>query len=101
MSNRTLDRSVARALYADFSKRWRRELRGADVYGKPGSPKKPKFSQWYAMHERDLSMMKESTPQDVAEYMEDPWATPDVSPPKDDAGERGVVEIPIEGDDVK
>ncbi len=104
---RTLERSIARSLYQRFARNWRRELRLAGLYGKPNSPKRPTFNQWYKMHEKDSQMMRESTPQDVAEYMGDPWASGEaarfeVSTTTQDGEERrGVVEIPIAGDDIK
>ncbi len=71
--SRTLDRSIARNLYSKFAKRWNQEKKLAGVYGKPGY-KKPKFNEWYAMHQKNLEMMKESAPSDVVEYLgDDPW----------------------------
>lgn len=104
--SRTLERSIARGLYAKFAKNWRREVRLAGLYGKPNSPKRPKFSQWYEIHEKNQQMMRQSTPQDVAEYMNDPWADGPAAAferavsdgPQE---ERGVMEIPIEGTDIK
>jgi hypothetical protein len=100
MGNRIINRTMAHKLYEDFSKQWRRQKRLAGQYGKPSMPR-PTFNQWYAMHERDVSMMSESSPNDVREYLgADPWAepvaTPTVSEPKE---ERGVMTIPISGDD--
>lgn len=75
--SRNLQRSMARAEYAKFAKRWRQEQRLAGVYGKPNNFKRPKFNEWYTMHEKNLEMMKESAPADVLEYVgEDPWANP-------------------------
>ena len=72
--SRNLERSVARNLYAKFAKQWRHEQRLAGVYGKPNHFKRPKFNEWYAMHQKDLGMMQESAPNDVLEYVgEDPW----------------------------
>ncbi|MBV9125649.1 MAG: hypothetical protein JO112_20050 [Planctomycetes bacterium] len=107
--SRNLERSIARSLYAKFAKNWRKEVRLAGLYGKPNAPKRPKFSQWYEIHEKNQQLMKQSTPQDVAEYMGDPWADGPaaafekaVSDATEDlGGERGVVEIPIMGDDIK
>lgn len=102
MGNRAITRSIAHKLYADFSKRWRREKNLAGLHGKPGY-RKPTFNQWYAMHQRDQEMMAESSPQDVQEHMGlDPWSEP--TPEKtaqevhDEQPERGVVEIPIMGE---
>jgi len=97
MGNRTIERSVARHLYTEFSQKWRREKRLAGQYGKPGV-RKPTFSQWASMHERDLGMMAESSPVDVQEYLgQDPWAEP--SPSKQEV-DRGVVTVPISGDPI-
>lgn len=99
--NRKLNRTMARKLYERFSEIWRRDLRLSGLYGKKDAPKKPTFGQWYKMHERQVEQMQESTPQDVLEYMgEDPWASqldPQVSDSVDE--NRGVVTIPIAGDD--
>lgn len=99
--SRTLDRSIARHLYAKFAADWRKELRKTGLYGTPKSPKRPTFAQWYALHEKDQGMLQESTAQDVMEYLEqDPWAETRVESSESDTdGERGVVTIPIAGDD--
>lgn len=101
MGNRTIDRATARRLYDDFSRRWRSEKRAAGKYGQPGF-RKPTFSQWYAIHDRDRSMMEESTPQDVQEYLGlDPWseALPPAPTATESTGERGVMTIPMVGGD--
>lgn len=105
MGNRTIERSVARALYGDFSKKWRRDKRNAGMHGKPGF-KKPSFGQWYAIHQKNEQMMRESTPQDVQEYLGlDPWVEQiprSLQEIHDEAvpiEERGVVTIPITGGD--
>lgn len=105
--SRNIDRSVARRHYERFSRDWRREKRMAGAWGKPG--KKPVFSEWYHMHQRDSGMMSKSTPADVQEHLGlDPWVEP--SRPEREAlrviqkalgeleGERGVVTIPIIGE---
>lgn len=98
--SRTLDRSIARGLYEKFAKRWNQEKRLAGVYGKPGY-RKPRFNEWYAMHQRNLEMMKESAPADVVEHLgDDPWgAESDAFRPQPDKteGERGVTTIDIVG----
>ena len=108
MGNRTISRSMARKLYTEFSRKWRREKNLAGLHGKPGY-RKPTFNQWYAIHQRDADMMRESSPADVQEYLGvDPWAPADVvaheaarKPDQaiDAAGERGVAVIPIVGGD--
>lgn len=105
MGNRTISRSMARKLYTEFSRRWRREKNLAGLHGKPGY-RKPTFSQWYAIHQRDTEMMRESTPTDVQEYLGvDPWVEqPAPRSAREIHGEvvprdgRGVVTIPIAGD---
>lgn len=101
MGSRTIERSMARALYGDFSRRWRMEKRLAGKAGVPGY-RRPSFAQWHRMHLKDLEMMRESTPVDVQEYMGvDPWAeTPDGSPCDGDTepADRGVTTVPIAGD---
>lgn len=106
MSNRTIERAVARKLYADFAKAWRREKRLAGRYGQTGY-RRPTFSQWYEMHQRDQEMMAASSPQDVLEYLgQDPWAElePERTPQEIHDGlsesERGIVEIPMMGEKV-
>ena len=101
--SRAIDRSVARKLYDGFSKKWRSELRFAGRYGKPGT-RKPTFNQWFAMHQKDLTMMSESTPADVREYLgADPWlegadASPSLSAASEaPSEERGVMTIPMHG----
>lgn len=102
MSNRTLNRSAAKALYAKFSHAWRDEKRLSGQYGKPGA-RKPTFNQWYKMHQRDIGMMAESTPTDVQEYLGlDPWEQSEPVPvevPIVDEPRRGVETINIAGDD--
>jgi hypothetical protein len=71
--SRTIERAVARREYEKFSKKWREEKRFAGVYGQVGY-RKPSFNEWYHMHQRNLEMMKESTPADVQEHLGlDPW----------------------------
>jgi hypothetical protein len=89
---------MARKMYDDFSRRWRRDARLADRYGKPGT-KKPRFSDLWHMHQKQLEQMRGASPEDVREYMGDPWAEPDTSRPEEPAGERGVLTIPIAGDE--
>lgn len=96
---RTIERRNARRLYDSFSRAWRREKRMAGLYGKPG--RKPPFNQWYHMHERDASLMRQSTPSDVREYLGlDPWAPPPVqaAPSVPDERPRGVVTYSMSGD---
>lgn len=106
---RSMERTIARKLYDDFSKRWRREVRLTARAGQPGS-RKPTFNQWYEIHQANIGMMKESTPEDVREYVQanDPWAEKLVSEPTElemyertdvKPEERGVVTINIAGDD--
>jgi hypothetical protein len=74
MGNRTIERSVARSLYAKFSRDWRDHLRASGKYGKPKSPKRPTFSQWYELHERNKEMMEQSKAEDVLDFLQaDPW----------------------------
>lgn len=100
--SRNLERSIARELYAKFAKRWRQEQRLSGVYGQPGY-KRPKFNEWFTMHQRNLEMMNESTPADVREYVgADPWGEPNPAfgaetPKASDEGERGVTTINIAG----
>ena len=99
--SRNLERSIARDLYAKFAKRWRQEQRLSGVYGQPGY-KRPKFNEWFTMHQRNLEMMNESTPADVREYVgADPWGEPNpafgAEPKASDEGERGVTTINIMG----
>lgn len=101
--SRTIDRSVARRLYTKFSKLWRADLRTAGLYGKAKSPRRPTFNQWYSMHMGNNDLMKESTPRDVAEYLQpmiDPWmeALP-IEKAAEPVEERGVVTMNIAGDD--
>lgn len=98
--SRTLERSIARREYEKFTRRWREEKRLAGIYGKPGY-RRPSFTEWHAIHQRDIEMMRQSTPADVVEYLHaDPWME---EPPKaevtksQDEGERGVVTIDIAG----
>lgn len=95
--SRTLKRSIARHHYAKFTKLWRDDLRLSGQYGRPNAPKRPTFNQWYTMHQRDLEMTKESSPQDVQEYLEmgkDPWAQEkNTGDPNGSDGERGVTHI--------
>lgn len=96
MGNRTIERSVARKLYGEFSRKWRRERRLAGKAGRPGF-RKPTFHQWYEMHLRDRDMMRQSTPVDVQEYLgRDPWAEPSARVQPEP--HHGVVTIPIAGD---
>ncbi len=101
MGNRTIERSMARTLYQEFSRRWRRERR---IAGKQGDPKyrRPTFRQWHQMHLRDLEMMRQSTPVDVQEYMgQDPWVETPEGPPNNgdtEPVERGVLTLPMSGD---
>lgn len=107
MGNRTMNRYAARKLYDKFSKLWREEKRLNGTYGDPGH-KKPSFSHWYAMHERNLKSMEKSSPADVQEYLEqfDPWV--DQQPETDakayeispsDEQQRGVMEMSMTGSD--
>jgi hypothetical protein len=102
MSARSIERSVARKLYTNFTKQWRDEMRTKGVYGQKASFKRPTFSQWFAMHQRDADMMKESTPSDVQEYLGlDPW-TEQAKPSSDGSvttEKRGVMTMSISGDD--
>ncbi len=101
MGNRTIERGIARKLYTEFSKAWRKDLRAAGKYGDNGF-RKPTFSQWSTMHLRNNAAMAESFPADVREFMEmdDPWATPPQSAEvKTVQEERGVYTTSISGDD--
>ena len=108
MSNRQIERAIARTLYNGFSRAWRREKRLAGKYGEPGF-KKPTFNQWNAMHERNSKMMAESTPADVQEFLGlDPWSEPPQRTPEqvhaegtaaEPVEECGVLTIPISGDE--
>jgi hypothetical protein len=102
--SRTLDRSIARKHYAKFARMWREDLRRAGLYGKPNSPKRPRFNQWYAMHAHDTKMAAQPTPQDVAQHLapdHDPWTEVDAREPsnKEPKPERGVVTIDMVGRD--
>lgn len=95
--SRTIERSVARREYEKFAKRWREEKRFAGVYGKTGY-RKPSFNEWYHIHQKDLEMMKQSTPADVQEYLGlDPWVEVQASPesPSQEESDRGVLTIDI------
>lgn len=98
--SRTLERSMARREYEKFARRWREEKRLAGIYGKAGY-RRPSFSEWYSIHQRDIEMMRQSTPADVVEYLQaDPWAeAPQYTPQQVNDGEdqqdRGVVTIDI------
>lgn len=103
MGNRTIERAIARRLYGEFSKAWRSEKRLAGKYGERGY-RKPTFSQWYGMHQHDQEMMRQSSPQDVQEYLglQDPWAEEMPKAPQESSElkeERGVMTIPIAGDE--
>lgn len=103
MGNRNISRSIARKLYAEFSKKWRYEKNLAGKHGQPGF-RKPTFNQWYAMYQRDQQMMRESTPQDVQEYLGlDPWVEqpPTPQPKVEEPSDRGVVEIPMMGEPIE
>lgn len=74
MGKRAIERKMARALYDKFSEKWRNEQRLVRITGGKKAHRKPVFRAWYAMHMRDLAMMRQSTPTDVREYMGiDPW----------------------------
>ena len=94
--SRTIERSIARREYGKFARRWRDEKRFAGVYGQPGY-RRPSFSEWYHMHQRDLEMMKQSTPADVQEYLgADPWVEVQAAPVLEETpSERGVVTLDI------
>jgi hypothetical protein len=98
--SRTLERSIARREYEKFMKKWRKEKRAAGVYGQTGY-RRPSFNEWYTMHQRNLEMMRQSTPKDVVEYLgADPWMEQE---PRLESGpaaeapaeERGVMTIDI------
>lgn len=98
MGNRTIERSIAKNLYADFCAKWRREKRLAGKYGKPGI-RRPNFNQWLQIHGRDQLMMSQSTPVDVQEYLgHDPWTLPEKE--KETSADRSVVTVPISGDPI-
>lgn len=94
--SRTLERSIARREYDKFAKKWRTEKRLAGVYGQ-GGYRRPSFSEWYHMHQKDIQQMRESTPADVQEHMGlDPWAPIEMktAPEKPhEESDRGVVTI--------
>ncbi len=79
MSNRQIQRAIARRLYDKFSLAWRRDVRLAGRQGSPGT-RKPTFAAWYGMHMGSTGMMAKSTPEDVREFVSvdgiDPWAEP-------------------------
>ena len=96
---RQITRRNARQLYDKFSKMWRRDARLAEVYGKSGTSK-PRFHQWWKMHQEQLAKMKNgsATGAQIQQAMEDPWAevqmeaAPEVSVEPE---ERGVLSVPI------
>lgn len=102
--SRNLERSMARALYAKFAKRWRQEQRLAGVYGQPGY-KRPKFNEWYQLHQQHvLEQAQVHAPAadlqyDEVEAASDPWADLpiDISSIQMDENkeERGVVTMDI------
>lgn len=101
MSERTMTRAIARKLYERFSRNWRRDVRLAGQYGKPGTGK-PTFNAWWKMHLKQLEQMRNSTPADVREYLSDPWADGPTAPAPRSAEpeeKRGVLTIPIAGDE--
>lgn len=119
MSTRTIERAVARRQYDRFSRDWRREKRMAGAWGEPGA--KPRFSEWYHIHQGDGGMMGQSTPADVREHLRvtehrswswDPAPDPNSERLRErveaarraldgvaDASDRGAVTIPIIGED--
>lgn len=117
MPVRTIARSAARKQYERFSRDWRREKRMAGAWGKPGH--KPTFNSWYHLHGGNSGMLAQSTPSDVRECLGmDPWApeherklAPELANEfrkvlaarsaldELDGTERGVVTIPIIGED--
>lgn len=100
--SRAIERHIARGLYEEFCRKWRRDKRLAGKAGQPGY-RKPTFQQWNAIHLRDQEMMRESTPVDVQEYLgHDPWdtsVTERAANAETDQAMRGVVTIPIVGGD--
>lgn len=102
MGTRELKRYSAKKLYERFSKLWRDDLRKQGLYGKPRSPKRPKFHEWYEMHAHNLDDLRESTPADVREHLEinaaDPWAE-DEKPVAVEVPSRGVETINIAGNE--
>ena len=99
--SRSIERLVARKLYSNFTKQWRNEMRSKGLYGQKTNFKRPTFNQWFVMHEKDLDMMKQSSPSDVQEYQqmsfEDPWADKGESESVS-TEERGSVTMNISGD---
>lgn len=102
--SRNLERSTARALYAKFAKQWRQQKRAVGVYGEPGYAR-PKFSQWFQMHQQNLAENGKRLGQVQQELhaegteLADPWFE---DPPMGDSEvkeERGVVTMNISGDD--
>lgn len=89
--SRNLERSMARALYAKFAKRWRQEQRLSGVYGKPGY-RRPKFNEWYQMHQQHvLEQAQVHAPAVEQQYLgPDPWAEG-----TEKSADRGVVTIDI------
>lgn len=86
MGNRIIERRIARALYDEFSRKWRRGCRLAGKSGVSGH-RKPSFGEWRRMHLNDHGMMGESTPIDVQEFLgRDPWdeSVSDPNEPKTD-----------------
>lgn len=71
--SRKIERAAARRQYDRFSRDWRREKRMAGAWGRPGG--KPRFSEWYHMHDGVLDDLAASTPGDVREHLGlPPWA---------------------------
>jgi hypothetical protein len=96
--SRNFERSIARAQYAEFAKKWRRDKRTAGVYGEPGY-KRLSFSEWNAMNKNKTEEKQTYTPVQEQLSLDDPWLeeNPWVEPKviKDD--NRGVVTINIAG----
>jgi hypothetical protein len=102
MTMRTFQRTQARALYSQFTRRWRRELRLSGLYGKPGSPRHPTFNQWLKLTQKNAreqpALSQQAVQAQVEETLIDPWAGGEAAA-FEAATERGVMTIPIAGDD--
>jgi hypothetical protein len=100
--SRNLERSMARAMYAKFAKRWRQEQKLAGLEGKAGY-KRPRFNEWLSMYQENLSRVQQSTQLTVppstavpGPYYNDfdPWTE---ETPKVEKSDRGVTTIDIMG----
>lgn len=115
MSNRNMRRAAARRAYDELSAIWRRDRRYQDRMLSLGMPekidapigRKPTFHQFMKIvGDNDaLKIVRESQPYEFLEYARavgENWQGRDVTIQKapSQEGERGVMEIPMFGDDV-